>query len=97
MSVWTDGLWMLGDGPDLGDELERTLAAEPVGLSCDELAMRLRRRRAEVLAVLRADPRFEHVGGGRGSRWMPVSDPWDGLGRKDRGRVDQSPIRGQGA
>ena len=96
MSVWVDGLWMVGDD-GLGDELERTLAGALGGLSCDELAMRLRRRRAEVLAVLRADPRFEHVGGGRGSRWMPVSHPWDGLGRKDRGRVDQSPIQGERA
>lgn len=42
----------------LADDLARLLAAEPDGLSCDELARRLHRRRASVLAALHGDSRF---------------------------------------
>ena len=37
--------------------------------------------------MLRADPRFERSGGGRGSRWrlvLPPASSWDGLGRDSR-------------
>jgi hypothetical protein len=72
MSVWADGVWML-DGDGLGDLLVAVLADEPDGLPCADLVVLLRRRRGDVLAVLRADSRFEHSGrGGRGSRWRVV-------------------------
>jgi outer membrane protein TolC len=62
---------LLGDAPDspLADELVAALASEPLGLSLAELASRVRRRKADVLHVLRLDARFEHVGRARGSRW----------------------------
>jgi hypothetical protein len=54
----------------IAHELARRLAAEPSGLSCDDLARQVSRRRSHVLSVLRADPRFRRVGHGRGSRWV---------------------------
>lgn len=94
MSVWADDVWMLHpDGGELADELVSALEHEPRGLSCDELAVRLQRRRAEVLDALRSDWRLEHVGGGRGSRWRLVGGRWDGLVRKDRGDRDYLPSR----
>ncbi len=69
MSVWADGLWMLGDGDGLADELVALLADTPGGLSGHELARRVKRRRADVLAALRVDVRVEHDGRTRGSRW----------------------------
>jgi hypothetical protein len=54
----------------LADELARVLADEPAGASCDLLAIQLRRRRTDVLAALDQDPRFVHIGRGRGSRWL---------------------------
>ena len=70
----------------LADELTNVLDGEQFGLSCDQLALRLRRRRSDVLAVLRSDPRFEHDGRTCGSRWRmttepPLSASWDGTGR----------------
>jgi hypothetical protein len=60
------------DPPPRGG-LRRAIVAEleaaPAGLSCDELALRLRRRRADVLGTLRADPFFWREGRTRGSRW----------------------------
>jgi hypothetical protein len=53
----------------LADDLAAVLAAEPLGLPCAELVARLKRRRGDVLDALRADPRFEHQGRNRGSRW----------------------------
>ena len=53
----------------LADDLRRVLDTEPCGLSGRELARRVRRRHVDVLAELRADPRFEHDGRTRGSRW----------------------------
>jgi hypothetical protein len=58
------------DRAPLAVDLVRVLAAEPSGMSCDMLATKLARRRAHVLAALRDDQRFEHVGGGRWSRWQ---------------------------
>jgi hypothetical protein len=55
------------------------LAGRSEGLSCDEIAARLRRRRSDVLVVLQADPRFEHNGRTHGSRWRTT--PRDGMGR----------------
>jgi hypothetical protein len=70
----------------LADDLARVLEGKPFGLSCDTLALRLRRRRGDVLAVLEADPRFEHYGHRRGSRWRiateaPLLASRDGMGR----------------
>jgi hypothetical protein len=53
----------------LADDLARLLASEPLGLSGCELARRAGRRRLAVIDALEADPRFEHDGSGRGSRW----------------------------
>jgi hypothetical protein len=77
----------------LVEDLFVVLSAAPFGLPCDLIARRVQRRRTDVLAALRADPRFEHRGGGRGSRWSlaaenPLEGSWDGLGRKDRAGVD---------
>jgi hypothetical protein len=74
-------------GRALADDLARVLDAEPLGLSCAELARRTRRRLADVLAALRGDPRFQHDGRGRGSRWrlaVAREGVWEGRGRKDR-------------
>jgi hypothetical protein len=57
------------DRSPLADDLAALLATEPVGLSCDKLASKLRRRRAVVLIALRSDDRFTHDGERRGSRW----------------------------
>ena len=70
---------------ELADDLARVLDGEPLGLSCYELARRVQRRRADVLAELRADPRFEHEGDRRGSRWRLAPETarrtcWDGWG-----------------
>jgi hypothetical protein len=54
----------------IADELVRRLAEEPSGLSCDDLARQVSRRRSHVLSVLRTDPRFRRIGCGRGSRWV---------------------------
>jgi hypothetical protein len=62
----------------LAADLAAVLVVEPVGLSCDVLARRVRRRRSEVLAAVRRDPRFVHQGGRRGSRWRLQ----DGQGRR---------------
>ena len=66
----------------IGVELRR----DPAGLSCSELARRLRRRKADVLQVLEHEPwRFESSGGTCGRRWTsrertsrppgPLGDP----------------------
>jgi len=62
-----------GEGK-LGDVLAELLAGEPAGLSCDVLARRTHRRKADVLAKLRSDSRFEHRGQRRGSRWIALAD-----------------------
>jgi hypothetical protein len=74
----------------LADDLVAVLATEPIGLSCDGLARRLRRRRNDVLDVLRSDGRFEHGGCTRGSRWRVVGETVvvarrDGMCRDERG------------
>jgi hypothetical protein len=79
-------------GP-LADNLVALLAAEPTGLSCDQLARRLRRRRHDVLDVLRSDGRFAHEGRTRGSRWRLPADTtrstrWDGMCGDDRAGRD---------
>jgi hypothetical protein len=91
-----DGPWMLADG-GFGDDLAGLLAETPAGLSGRELAARLHRRRGDVSAVLRADPRFEHCGNGRGSRWrpsvwLPLKGPWGTMGTEGRGSPDPEPI-----
>jgi hypothetical protein len=70
----------------LADDLAAVLAATPLGLPCDELAKRFHRRRADVLALLRGDPRFEQHDRARGSRWQLSrrrGRDWDGWGRND--------------
>jgi hypothetical protein len=99
MSVWADGAWMLDRDDEGGggrwhrpmppDDLVAVLAEEPTGLSCRELAVRLRRRRPTLAATLRADRRFEQSGRGRASRWRLrgtnqepqrlAETPWDDL------------------
>jgi hypothetical protein len=68
----------------LADDLAAVLAAEPTGLPCVHLVARLHRRRGDVLAVLRADPRFEHSGRARGSRWRLRRGRSGQMGREDR-------------
>jgi hypothetical protein len=65
----------------LADDLAAMLATEPFGLSCDALALSVHRRRADVLAALRADPRFIHDGDRKGSRWRLREGSRDGQGR----------------
>jgi hypothetical protein len=80
----------------LADELTAVLEAEPAGLSCDELASRLRRRRGDVLMALRADPCFEHAGRTRGSRWRLAAR--EASGRNGTGfSAPERPSRGPGA
>jgi hypothetical protein len=57
----------------LADDLCRVLADEWHGLSGRALARRVRRRHVDVLATLRSDPRVEHFGRTRGSRWRLVA------------------------
>lgn len=71
----------------LVDDLARLLDGQPAGLSCDGLRARVNRRRTDVLATLRADPRFQHVGAGSRSRWQ-LSDR-RGRRRDGSGRVDR--------
>ena len=52
----------------LADALERAIA-EHGAAPAASLARELRRRYADVLAALDGDPRFEHVGRRKGSRW----------------------------
>lgn len=69
MSVWLDGPWMLGlEEGELAEDIAAVLKPEPDGLSCHEVARRLRRRKAAVLEALRSDPRFVH--GNHPSRWL---------------------------
>ena len=80
----------------LADDLAVILAEEATGLSCDALARRLRRRKSDVLAVLRSDPRFVRSGAGRGSRWRIA--PHDGRrGAWERLGTDPGAARGYGA
>jgi hypothetical protein len=79
---------------ELADDLAHLLDGEPSGLSCRELRRRAGRRLSDVLVALEDDPRFEHSGRRRGSKWrlateMPASAsrvrlgsidlPWDDL------------------
>jgi hypothetical protein len=51
--------------------------------SAVELARRLRARRASVIAELDANPLFEHLGSGRGSRWRIAAQiPVEGHGNR---------------
>jgi hypothetical protein len=87
----------------LTDDLVAALAAEPTGVSCDTLAARLHRRRADVLLALRGDPRLARTGTTRGTRWrlvaqIPGGTEWDGLDRGERGGRDHQVGRnGRGA
>lgn len=58
----------------LPEDVARVLGAEPLGLPLGELARRVRRRWGDVLGVLVSDARFEHHGGGRGSRWRAAEE-----------------------
>ncbi|HEY7198508.1 MAG TPA: hypothetical protein VH306_15125 [Gaiellaceae bacterium] len=58
----------------LADDVARLLADEPTGLSCDAIAKRLRRRRPDVVAALRADDRFVRYGKTHGARWRLAQD-----------------------
>jgi len=80
----------------LADDLAAILADEAAGVSCDALARRLRRRKADVLACLRGDPRFVRSGAGRGSRWRLA--PHDSrLGAWEQLGTDPGVTRGYGA
>jgi len=67
----------------LAASVATVLADEPDGLSCDALAWRLHRRRADVLATLKADARFARIGATNGARWRLVTrthgTEWDGI------------------
>jgi hypothetical protein len=65
----------------LAADLAHLLAQEPDGLPCDTLALQLRRRRADVLSVLRDDPRFARISGARRSRWRLTDTTQDSQGR----------------
>ena len=82
---------MTAERRPIADDLARVLAAEPVGLPCRELARRVHRRFVDVLAVLRADPRFVHRGRTRGSRWR-LSAPQDRMGANHPARPDLDPL-----
>jgi hypothetical protein len=109
VSVWIDGLWMLDDSPEPppgerelvrrwqeGGRLARDVAQvldERGPTSCHEIARALRRRKEDVLNVLRGDSRFEHDGRGRGSRWrlaarMPLSASQEQIGTFPSAQVD---------
>lgn len=61
----------------------------PAGLSCDELARRLRRRRADVLQVLEDESRFQSTGSTCGRRWTRR----DGTSRPPGGWCDSGAAR----
>lgn len=68
----------------LARDIDAVLVAEPLGLSCDLLARRVRRRRCDVLAVLTVRAQFVHDGHTRGSRWRLDASgrdgtEWDGI------------------
>jgi hypothetical protein len=70
---------------ELAEEVVHVLTYEPLGLTGRALANKVQRRRAAVLAALRSDPRFEHTGRNRGSRWRlatraPLSGALEPLG-----------------
>jgi hypothetical protein len=50
-------------------------------MSCNQLALKLGRRRAHVLAVLRDDPAFQRVSAGRWTRWRRTDVERDVRGR----------------
>jgi len=66
--------------PDLADRVALAIV-EHGPTSCELLARLVEARTSDVRAALRADPRFERVGTGRGSRWRLSLPAWDGLGR----------------
>jgi hypothetical protein len=76
-------------------ELAELLEGEPFGLSGREIARRLARRSADVYACLRADPRFECVGNGRGARWK-LRERRLGSERKRSEGSDRDPARVEG-
>jgi excisionase family DNA binding protein len=65
------------------------LGREPSGLSCDELAKQLHRRRADVLAWLEHDDQYERCGAGSASRWRLA----DRRGRIRDGQGEAEPSR----
>jgi len=58
----------------LADDLACVLASEPSGLSGNELVLRVGRRRADVLANLRSNPRFVLLGRTNARRWRLVDE-----------------------
>jgi hypothetical protein len=71
------------------DKLAIELRLEADGLSCDELATRLGRRRSDVLACLRSDPRFTRSGVTNGTRWR-ISEA-TGRNRSATGKAGKLP------
>ena len=91
MSVWLDGPWMLyPDGDGLADEIAERLASASNGLSCDDLAERLGRRRSDVLEALRRDARFVHSGRTSQSRWRVESRDTLGASGTERDGTDSA-------
>jgi hypothetical protein len=78
--------------PTLADRLALELLAQGP-LPCEQLARLVAARTADVRRELRTYPRFQHLGGGRNSRWTLTLTPWDGLGRilSDESRSDDGP------
>ena len=70
--------------PALVEGIVQVLAFESEGVSCDELSKRLGRRRSDVLACLRSDPRFVRSGTTNGTRWTFS----EGTGRNESGSGD---------
>jgi hypothetical protein len=73
------------EGPSLLADRLALAIVEHGPLPCERLARTVKSRTCDVRDPLRRDPRFEHRGAGRGSRWRlglePPERPWDGLGR----------------
>jgi hypothetical protein len=71
----------------LGDRLTLALA-EHGALPCERAARVVAARTVDVRHELRRDPRFEHTGAGRGSRWTLALGLCDG-----KGRIPSAPAR----
>jgi hypothetical protein len=70
------------------DEAVELLHGHPDGLSATEIAMRLHRRKADVLAAMRHDSRFTKVGNGRGTRYR-IAPCWLDWTREPKGTGQQ--------
>lgn len=68
----------------LADETAELLARHPEGLSSTSIARLLGRRKAHVLAVVRADGRIVQAGTGRGTRFRLTSEAGR-MGREPQG------------